>query len=124
LTEKDYLDARATCLRNMRAEGIDMLMEKNRLDTIVTISAGPAWIINQEHGDAYTGSSTTPAAIAGYPSVSVPAGEISGLPVGLSFTGKAWSDARQIAFAADFELRTHARRLPKFVPSAAGLEVR
>jgi amidase len=66
------------------------------------------------NGDIPTGGSSGAAAITGYPSVSVPAGEVAGLPIGLSFTGKAWTDARQLALAADFESRTHARRLPKF----------
>jgi len=114
LTDAAYLEARATCLRLMRTEGLDALFETHRLDTIVTISSGPAWLTDPVNGDAYTGASTTAAAVAGYPSVTVPAGAIAGLPVGLSFTGRAWSDARQLELAADFEAHANARRLPPF----------
>ncbi|HWA27925.1 MAG TPA: amidase [Lacunisphaera sp.] len=118
LTDKVYLDARATCLRATRAEGIDLLLAKHRLDALVSLTNGPAWLIDPAIGDAYTGGSSSPAAVAGYPSVTVPAGDWRGLPVGISFYGAAWTEAKLIAFAADFEAATKARREPEFLPTA------
>ena len=69
------------------------------------------------NGEGGSGSSTTLAAVAGYPSVTVPAAEFFGLPVGLSFVGRAWSDVRLLALAADFEAATKARREPRFLPT-------
>ena len=83
-------------------------------DALVTLTNGPAWLIDPVNGDSYTGGSSSLAAVAGYPSVTVPAGHILGLPVGISFTGKAWSEARLLQLAADFERRTAARRKPDF----------
>lgn len=117
LTDKVYLDARAASLRLARDEGIDAVMKKNRLDAIVAISTGPAWLIDPVNADQWTGDSTTLAAVAGYPSVTVPAAQIFGLPVGLSFFGSAWSEAKLLAFASDFETRTHARHEPRFLPT-------
>jgi Asp-tRNAAsn/Glu-tRNAGln amidotransferase A subunit and related amidases len=114
LTESAYRAARETCIRISRTEGIEAWMAEHRLDAIVTIAAGPAWMTDPVNGDAYTGSSSSLAAVAGYPSVSVPAGEVAGLPVGVLFTGRAWSERRLLALAADFERRTRARRPPEF----------
>jgi amidase len=121
LTDKKYLEARATCLRIAQTEGIDALMAKHHLDAIVALTNGPAWLIDGLNGDHYTGGSSTLAAVAGYPSVTVPAAEIAGLPVGLSFVGRAWSEAKLLALAADFESRTHARTEPKFPPAIESL---
>ncbi|MBX3750478.1 MAG: amidase [Opitutaceae bacterium] len=117
LTEQAYLDALATCRRLARAEGIDAALASHRLDALVTLTNGPAWPIDPVSGDSYTGGSSSLAAVAGYPSVTVPAGQIMGLPVGLSFTGKAWSELRLLQLAADFERRTAARTPPQFLPS-------
>jgi amidase len=115
LTDKAYLDAREKCLRIVRTEVLDALMKEHRLDTIVALSSGPAWLTDPVNGDSYTGGSSSLAAVSGYPSVTVPAGDVRGLPVGLSFIGPAWSDAKQINLAADFERRAHARKEPKFL---------
>ncbi len=114
LTDKAYLKARATCLRVARTEGIDAWMDEQRLDAIVAITNGVAWITDPLNGDHYTGGSSTLPAVAGYPSVTVPATQIFGLPVGILFFGRAWSDGRLLALAADFEAHTHARRAPEF----------
>lgn len=118
LTERAYLDARATCLRIARTEGIDALVKKHRLDAIVALTNGPAGLTDPVNGDqGWTASSSSLAAVAGYPSVTVPAAEVFGLPVGVSFIGTAWSEARLLSLAADFENRTHARHEPKFLPT-------
>jgi amidase len=114
LTEPAYLEARATCLKVSRAEGIDFLLAKHQLDALVSLTNGIAWLIDPLNGDAYTGGSSSPAAVAGYPSVTVPAGHYRGLPVGLSFYGAAWTEARLLSLAADFEAATQARHEPEF----------
>lgn len=119
LTEPAYLAVRAACLRISRTDGIDALMEKHKLDAIVSLTSGPAWMTDPVNGDFFCGESSTLAAVAGYPSVTVPAAEVHGLPIGLSFIGRAWDDARLLAFAADFEARTHVRREPPFLPTVA-----
>jgi amidase len=119
LTEQAYRDARAACLKITREEGVDRLLAQHRLDALVSLANGPAWLIDPVNGDAYTGGSSSPAAVAGYPSVTVPAGEWRGLPVGLLFYGAAWSEARLLSLAADFEGRTRARREPALLPSAS-----
>jgi amidase len=116
LTEPAYLAARAACIRLARTEGIDAVMAAHRLDALVAITNGPAWPSDPINGDSFTGGSATLAAVAGYPSVTVPAALVSGLPVGLSFIGRAWSEDRLLLFAADFEQQVHARRPPKFLP--------
>jgi len=114
LTEADYLDARAKCRRLARAEGIDAALAEHELDALVMITNGPAWLIDPVNGDSYTGGSSIWAAVSGYPSITVPAGQVMGLPVGLSFTGAAWSEARLLALAADFEDHARARRVPEY----------
>jgi len=114
LTEQAYLDARATCLKVTRTEGIDALLAKNKLDALVSLTNGTAWLIDPLNGDTYTGGSSSPAAVAGYPSVTVPAGDYRGLPVGISFYGTAWTEAKLLALAADYEAVTKARREPTF----------
>ena len=121
LTEQAYLDARATCLKATRTEGIDALLAKHQVDALVSLTNGTAWLIDPVNGDAYTGGSSSPAAVAGYPSVTVPAGDYRGLPVGISFYGAAWTEAKLLALAADFEAATKARREPTF-PTTVGLK--
>ena len=99
LTEKKYLDARAECLKRMRVEGIDAVIAKHKVDAIVALTNGPAWFIDNVNGDYDTGSCSTPAAVAGYPHITVPAGLYRGLPVGLSFFGAAWSEPTLIKLA-------------------------
>jgi amidase len=117
LTDKAYVDARARCVRITRTEGIDAMTERHRLDAIVMLTAGPAGLGDPIYGGASsnTGGSSGLAAVAGYPSVTLPAAAVKGLPVGLSFVGRAWTDAKVLALAADFDARTKARREPKFL---------
>jgi hypothetical protein len=83
-------------------------------------TGGLAWVSDLTKGDAFTGSSSTPAAVAGYPSITVPAGFIGGLPVGVSFFGAAWSEPVLVAIALAFEQHTRARRPPAYAPTLAG----
>ena len=87
LTDEKYLRALADCRRLARDEGIDATLAKHQLDAIVAPSGGPAWLTDYVNGDHYAGGSSTPAAVAGYPSITVPAGYVCGLPVGISFIG-------------------------------------
>jgi amidase len=119
LTEKKYLDALAKNHRLMGAQGIDATVAKFKLDAIVAPTQGPAWLIDLVNGDpGGLGSFTSPAAVAGYPHVTVPMGLVRGLPVGLSFAGPAWSEAKLIGLAYAFEQASPARRKPTFAPTA------
>ncbi|MHB1313147.1 MAG: amidase [Gemmatimonadaceae bacterium] len=117
LTDKKYLDARATCIRLARTQGLDAVMAKHRLDAIVLPSNQPAWTTDLLNGDHFTGGDTSFAAVSGYPSVTVPMGFVHELPVGLSFIGKAWSEASLLKYAFAFEQSTRHRRSPKYLPS-------
>lgn len=113
---------RNTLLKNhrlTRKEGIDATMRKHRLDALVVPSGGPAWLIDLVNGDAsnWGVDVTSPTAVAGYPQVTVPAAYISGLPVGLSFFGRAWQEPTLIKFAYAFEQATMVRKTPRFLKS-------
>ncbi len=114
LTEAGYLEARAACIRLTRQEGIDAVVAKHKLDAIVAITNGPACYIDWVNGDSDTGGCSSPAAIAGYPHVTVPAGLFRGLPLGLSFFGPAWSEAALLKLAYAYEQSTKARQIPGF----------
>jgi amidase len=119
LTTPAYRKALDTCRRLSRASGIDAVMARHRLDAIVAPTGNPAWPTDLVNGDHFTGSSSTPAAVAGYPSVSVPMGFAWGLPVNLSFFGRAWSEPTLIRIAYAFEQITMHRKPPRFVPTLA-----
>jgi amidase len=119
LTDKAYLEARSKCIRYTRTEGIDAMMNEHRLDALVALTSGPAGLGDPVYGGSTTntGGSSGPAAVAGYPNITLPAAEVRGLPLGVSFFGRAWSEAVLIALAADFEARTRVRKEPKFLPT-------
>ena len=116
LTSAAYRRALATCRARARTGGIDAVMTKFRLDAIVAPTGSPAWPTDLVNGDHFLGASSTPAAVAGYPSITVPAGFAYGLPVGVTFIGRAWSEARLIRLA--YAQATKHRRPPAFLPTA------
>jgi amidase len=115
LSEKAYLDALEKNHQLARTEGIDATMDKYHLDAIVAPTGGPAWITDLVNGDHVAGGSSNAAAVAGYPNINVTAGFISSLPVGISFFGRAWSEATLIRLAFAFEQATKARQAPRFL---------
>jgi amidase len=117
LTEKKYLDQLASNLKMSRTDGIDATMDKNKLDAIVAPTGSPAWPTDLINGDHFTGASSTPAAVAGYPNINVPAGLSHGLPVGISFFGRAYSEPTLIKLAYAYEQATKHRRAPQFIPT-------
>jgi amidase len=112
LTDGAYRKALAKCRRLAREEGIDAALRRHRLDALVVPSNGPAWVTDPVNGDHYVGDTSTPAAVAGYPNVTVPAGFVRGLPVGVSFVAGAWSEGTLLRIAYAFEQATRARRAP------------
>jgi amidase len=119
LTEAKYVQARADCVRLSRAQGIDAVISQHKLDAIVTLTSGPAWFTDFINGDRDTGGCTSPAAVAGYPHITVPAGFYRGLPIGLSFFAGAWSEPALIKLGYAWEQLTKARRKPGFAAKAA-----
>jgi amidase len=119
LTSPAYLKARRTCVQLSRTLGIDAVMTRHRLDALVAPTGGAAWVTDFVNGDHFTGGSSTPAAVAGYPSITVPAGLVSGLPVGISFIGWPWTEGLLIKIAHGFEQTTKLRQPPKFLPTLA-----
>jgi amidase len=118
LTSQEYRDALQANLRLSRQGGIDGLMDKFHLDAILAPTGGPAWITDWVTGDHAAGGSSNAAAVAGYPDISVPAGFVFGLPVGISFFGRAWSEPVLLKIAYGFEQTMKARKPPQFLPSA------
>ncbi len=117
LTEKEYVDAVAKNHQLARTEGIDAVMDKNHLDAIVAPTGSPAWLTDLVNGDHVAGGSSNAAAVAGYPNINVTAGYLAGLPVGISFFGRAWSEPVLIKLAYSFEQATKARQTPRFLPT-------
>jgi amidase len=110
-----YRNALATCGTRARDEGLDHAFRQHQLDAIVAPTGGTAWLTDFINGDSGGGGFSTPAAVAGYPHLTVPAGQVRGLPVGVSFVGPAWSEARLLAFGFAFEQATQWRTEPRFL---------
>jgi len=113
LTDARYRAALEKDRRLSRAEGIDAVMNRLKLDALVAPTSAPAWVTDPVSADHYLGSATTPAAVAGYPHITVPAGQVMGLPVGLSFFGRAWSEPTLLKFAYAYEQATRHRKTPQ-----------
>jgi amidase len=118
LTEKKYLQALAKNHLLSRAQGIDFVMRKNRLDALIAPTGGPAWPTDWINGDHFTGGYSSASAVAGYPHITVPAGYVFGLPVGISFFGAVWSEPKLIQYAYAFEQATRVRQPPRFPATA------
>src|SRR5436853_4376896 len=121
LTDPAYRKALAKNLRMSRTDGIDAVMTKYKLDALVAPTGGPSWKTDLLNGDHFTGGFSTPTAVAGYPHITVPAGFIYGLPVGISFAGCAWSEPTLIKLAYAYEQATKHRRAPQFLPNVETL---
>ena len=117
LTEQAYLDALAHGKKRAGAEGIDAALKQHRLDALIAPTTSPSYPIDWVHGDNFLGAASTPAAIAGYPHITVPCGFYLGLPIGLSFFGAAFSEATLIRLAYAYEQKSRARRPPQFHPT-------
>jgi amidase len=118
LSSREYIDALEKNHRLTKNEGIDAIMDKHKLDALIAPTGGPAWVTDLITGDHFGGGSSNAAAVAGYPNINVTAGSMFGLPIGISFFGRAWSEPTLLKIAFAFEQATKARRTPKFLPTA------
>jgi amidase len=114
LSDPTYRRALAACRSLSRDQGLDRALKTHRLQALIAPTGGPAWVTDLVNGDHFGGGSSTLSAVAGYPSITVPAGHVFGLPVGLSFMGAAWSEGALIKLAYAFEQATKVRRAPAF----------
>jgi amidase len=118
LTTKTYQRALEKCRRFSREKGIDATLQTHRLDAIIAPTGGPAWLVDLVNGDPHLGDGfSSPTAVAGYPHITVPAGYIFGLPVGISFFASAWQEPALIRLAYAFEQATHVRQPPQYLPT-------
>ena len=114
MKSKKYAESLLSLNKLAKEEGIDRVMNNLNLDAIISPTGSPAWSTDLLNGDNYYIGSSSPAAMAGYPNISIPMGNIHGLPVGISFFGKAWSEPTLIQIAFDFEQKSKARIIPEF----------
>src|SRR6266550_2933959 len=121
LSEKKYIDELASNLKMSRTDGIDATINKYKLDALVAPTGGPAWPTDLINGDHFSGGSSTPAAVAGYPNINVPAGFSHNLPIGISFFGRAFSEPALIRIAYAYEQATKHRKPPTFIPTLGDL---
>jgi len=119
LSDQAYQDALSLCQKISQTDGIDLALSKHKLDAIVAPTGDPAWVIDQINGDNYRISSSSMPAMSGYPNITVPAGDVQGLPIGISFFSTAYREAELIAIAYGFEQKTQARIVPKLLPTLA-----
>jgi amidase len=117
LSRAEYLKAVAACRRASREEGMDRALARHKVDALIAPTGGPAWTTDLVNGDHFTGGSSALCAMSGYPAITVPAGNIRGLPVGLTFMGPAWSEGLLIRLAYAFEQAVKARQAPRFLPT-------
>ena len=117
LDDSVYLEALKKSKKLTREEGIDKLMNEHQLDALIAPTNGPTWTIDWVNGDHFSGGSSEPAAVSGYPNITVPAGYVHGLPVGISFFGRAWSESTLIKLAFAYEQATKQRKAPGFLSS-------
>ena len=115
LESPEYLQARAACIKGAREDGLDLVIERHRLDAVIAPTSGVAWLIDPVAGDHFGGSFAGPAAVAGYPHLTVPAGFVRGLPTGLSFVGKPFSEWRLLNLGYAYEQATRHRRAPGYL---------
>jgi amidase len=119
LTESAYLKAKSQIRRQAGADGLVATLDKNNLDALLAPSMSPAWITDHVLGDHFVGAGYGMAAVAGTPSITVPMGDVQGLPIGITFMGRAWSEPELLGFAYAFEQATHARKAPTYAASIA-----
>ena len=119
LSSPEYIKALEKVQRLARDEGIDATLEKHKVDAIVAPTGGPAWLTDWVNGDHFMGGSSSPAAMAGYANIAVPAGFVNGLPIGISFFSRAFSEPLLIKMAYAFEQATRHRKSPQFLPHVA-----
>ena len=119
LDSEAYRQALATCAQGARTEGLDRAFDTHRLDALIAPTAGLAWLIDFIGGDHAGSSFSTPAAVAGYPHLTVPCGLVRGLPLGLSFVGRPWTEARLLGFGHAYEQAAQARRAPQMLRRTA-----